>query len=273
MRSRVFLFFASMFITAGLAAQTTALWLFDEQAGVYPSAVLNDASENDFPLVIGPGGMLVPGKFGNALDAVDQPEIVVPGGEREFGLEKVPVPEGRTVEPITWFNAHFCALMTGGENHIRNEVGFRRPTHSKLNLGDFDWTVEFWYRGMREPDNDGVVFETGTGPRGENSKITALLLNADLQGFTLINAPSGSEVRIPSDPKALKPGSGKWHHMAFTYSAGEMQLRHYVNGRLQKLPGKAGVTALEAGDEDYMTIGRDSRWKRPLQGMIDELRF
>ena len=185
-------------ITSSVSAQTVALWLFDEQLGVYPSAVLNDASENDYPLVIGPGGMLVEGKFGNALDPIEQPAIVVPEGEMEFGLQRVPIPEGRTVEPMTWFNANFCALMTSGEKHVRNEVGFVKATKTKLNLGDFDWTVEFWFMPMRDTGKDGVVFDVGTGPRAENDKYTQLLLNADLSGFTLINEPSGSSVLIPS---------------------------------------------------------------------------
>ena len=37
--------------------------------------IFNDQSDNNYPLVIGPGGMLVAGKFGNALDPVDQPAI------------------------------------------------------------------------------------------------------------------------------------------------------------------------------------------------------
>ena len=42
-----------------LEAETVALWLFDEQTGVYPSCVLGDASHNNYPLVLGPGGQIV----------------------------------------------------------------------------------------------------------------------------------------------------------------------------------------------------------------------
>ena len=48
--------------------------------------------------------------------------------------------------PMDWANANFCALMTRGEKHLRQEVGFASPTETRLNLADFDWTVEFWYR-------------------------------------------------------------------------------------------------------------------------------
>jgi hypothetical protein len=254
-------------------AQTVAVWLFDEQTGIYPSAVLNDASDNDYPLVIGPGGMVVPGKFGNALEPVQQPAIVVPEGEREFGLERMPVPEGRTVEPLTWFNANFCALMTGGEEHLRKEVGFVQPTRTKLNLGNFDWTVEFWFMPVRKTDEEGVVFEIGTGPRGENEKVTRLSLNADLSGFTLRNEPGGISLIIPASEKALNPDSREWHHFAFVYSAGEEQLRHYIDGRMQPLPASCALRALETGEEDYLSVGRDGLWGRPLQGRLDELRF
>lgn len=260
-----------LMITSSVGAQTVALWLFDEQLGVYPSAVLNDASKNDYPLVIGPGGMLVEGKFGNALDPIEQPAIVVPEGEAEFGLQKVPIPEGRTVEPLTWFNANFCALMTGGEKHVRNEVGFVKATKTKLNLGDFDWTVEFWFMPMRDTDEGGVVFEVGTGPRGENELVTRLVLNGDLTGFVLQN--DGSLLTIPSSQKALNPESGDWHHLAFVYSASENQLRHYVDGKIQSLPETCSLKSLDFGDEDYMSIGRDGSWNRPLQGKMDELRF
>jgi hypothetical protein len=35
--------------------------------------------------------------------------------------------------------------MTGGERHLRKEVSFSLM-ENELNLGDFDWTVEFWLR-------------------------------------------------------------------------------------------------------------------------------
>ena len=57
--------------------QTQALWCFDEQQGIYPSCVLSDLSDNDYPLVIGPGGMIVEGKFGNGLAISDQTEVEI----------------------------------------------------------------------------------------------------------------------------------------------------------------------------------------------------
>ncbi len=127
---------------------TIVFWPFDEQQGIYPSCVISDLSDNDYPLVIGPGAMIVQGKFGNALDPVNQLaiELIEDTSDVKFGMARLPVPDGRTQEPLSWFNANFAALMTNGEQHLRNQVGFTQVTNTKLNLGDFDWTVEFWFQ-------------------------------------------------------------------------------------------------------------------------------
>jgi len=248
---------------------TIALWTFDEQQGVYPSCVLSDMSDNDFLLVIGPGGQIVDGKFGNALEPSEQPDIVLPESKSTlFGLAPVPVPEGRTVEPMNWHNANFCALMTSGENHLRKEVGFKQPTKSKLNIGNFDWTIEFWFYPGGQYSEQGTVFELGTGPRGENEIITRLSLDSDLAKFILVNYSSNSTTQIPS-----KIMPNQWQHLAFVYISEENQLKHYVDGKLQILPDKNRIQALPVGEEDYLSIGRDGRWNQPLQGKLDELRF
>jgi len=255
-------------------SQTTALWCFDEPVGLYPSHVLDDLSANNYPLVIGQAGKLSQGRFGNALEPVRPPAIRFPKGETEFGLAPLPIPQGRTVEPMTWMNANFTALMTSGEHHLRKEVGFVNPTGTKLNLGAFDWTVEFWFLATKDTDQAGVVFEIGEGPRGENDRTTRLSLDADRKAFTLTNQPGGVVLRIPSSRKALATAtSSAWHHLAFVYSASEGQLRHYVDGRSMPAPGKSRLKALNHGDDSYLSVGRDGRWQRPLPGRIDELRF
>jgi hypothetical protein len=174
---------------------------------------------------------------------------------------------------MDWANAKFCALMTRGENHLRQEVGFASPTESRLNLANFDWTVEFWYRPTSNAARDGVVLELGTGPRGENDHITQLLLNADRKGFTLINEPSRTNLAIPSNGSALSLETAEWHHIAFVYEAAASQLRHYVDGVRQSLPGKCALKPLAPGNEDYLSIGRDGRWGHPLPGCLDEMRI
>lgn len=263
---------------------TVALWLFDEQQDLYPSSVLNDGSRGTSPMVLGLGGEIVEGRFGNALEILAEPRVIDPvspsdfgrrtsEGDVRFGLTPAPIPEGRTVEPLYWGNAGFAALMTAGENHLRKEVGFVNPTDTRLNLGAFDWTVELWYRPDRGSTVEGVVFELGEGPRGENERVTCLSLSSDRRAFTLVNQPSGTALSIPTDPAALNPATGEWRHLAFVYAAGERQLRHWVDGRLQPLPGPADLSALAHGDEAYFTAGRDGEWGRALPGRIDELRF
>ncbi len=172
--------------------EVIALWLFDEQVGFYPSHVLEDQSENNFPLVLGLGGQIVAGKFGNALEPLAQEKIILPEGEEEFGLVKMPVAEDRTIEPLSWYNANYAAIMTSGEKHLRKEIGFRKPTETNLNLGNFDWTVEFWFYPNKSTESDGVLFEIGTGPRGENDKITGISLNKDLTEFVFFNQPGAA---------------------------------------------------------------------------------
>ncbi len=273
MRFSLFFIVVFLFVSSIGQSQTIALWLFDEQVDIYPSCVLNTSSENDYPLVLGLGGKIKPGKFGNALSATEQPPIEIPDGEARFGLQQMPIPDDRTIPPLSWHNAHFCALMTSGENHLRKEVGFVHPTQTYLNIGDFDWTVEFWLMVTRDTGEDGVIFEIGTGPRGENEKVTSLMLNKSLDSFTLFNSEAKLVLNIPSDTKVFDPRKKDWHHVAFVYSKNENQLRHYVDGKLQLLPEQSEMKSLEAGEEDFMSVGRDGLWKRPFQGKIDELHF
>jgi|TARA_B100001971_G_C18259526_1_gene585384 hypothetical protein len=265
---------------------TTALWLFDEPLALYPSSSMDDQTDNDNILTLGPGGKIVEGKFGNALEPIEQPKVRIPKreelqglpddkpkGAELFGLAPESIPEGRTVEPMNWMNTNFAALMTLGENHLRKESGHKNPTDSNLNLGDFDWTVEFWYQATRNTGEVGVVFEIGAGPRGENDQVTSLLLNATNTGFIFKNQPTGIEVAIPSNAAALDPAVGEWHHLAFVYEMQQDQLKHYVDGVLQPLGDKAVFKILPHGDEAYMSIGRSGTWDNPLQGKMDELRF
>ena len=240
------------------SAKTVALWLFDEPIGLYPSSTLDDSSDNDMPLSIGMGGQVVEGLYGHGLLFADREPLKIPEGEENFekyGFTKMAPAAGRTVEPMTWFNAKFAALMTSGETHLRKEVGFVNPTSTDLNLGGFNWTIEFWHlSGDAElaADAEGVVFELGSGPRGENDQVTRLVWVVGESRFVFVNQASNLTLNIPSREK-----SRDWQHYAFTYDAADGQLRHYVDGELQPLPEKAGFKALTAGDEAYFSVGRD----------------
>lgn len=267
-----------------LPSQTIALWLFDEHIGLYPSCVLNDAGPNDYPLVIGQGGVIVPGRFGNAIEPKIRVEYEliasllrlnadrIDGGIK-FGLKELALPDGRTTQPLTWLNARFCALMTSGENHLRKEVGFPQVTTTRLNLGDFDWTIEFWYKATVPAESEGIIFEIGSGPRGDNEQVTQLILNPQLNRFNLINIAGGVNLMIPTAKHVSKPTPHTWHHYAFVYDSNLDQLSHYVDGKRQSRPLPCSMLSLPEGSEDYFSIGRDGLWERPLCGQLDELRF
>ena len=118
---------------------------------------------------------------------------------------------------------------------------------------------------------DGVVFEVGEGPRGENDRVTTLLLHGDRAGFELINQPSGTKLFIPSDPSILRR-AGQWTHLAFTYESSPGLLRHFVDGREQASSRPSKLRSLEEGEEAYFSLLRDGTWNRPLPGAIDEFR-
>ena len=76
-----------------------------------------------------------------------------------FGLESAPV------QKLTWPNGPVWRVMTRGEKHLRQEVDFGSPTRSGLNLGDEDWTVEFWFapEGRRPTRASYLKWEKGRG--------------------------------------------------------------------------------------------------------------
>jgi len=272
---------------------TVALWLFDEPIGLYPSHVMDDSSPSDYPLTLGLNGKIVPGKFGNALDVigerilkvskdlsnsegrniVGERNLKVPEGDVRFGLEALPKAEGRNVEPMNWMNAKFCALMTSGENHLRKEVGHPNVTDTKLNLGNYDWTIEFWYAPSNDTQGESVIFEIGQGPRGENEIVTRLSINKEKNGFLFLNQPSGTNVNIVSNSELLNPDHKNWNHYTFDYSAKQKTLTHYVDGKQTSKNENINLKSLPHGDEDYMSIGTDGIWGKQLYGKLDELRF
>ncbi|MCA9230992.1 MAG: LamG domain-containing protein [Planctomycetales bacterium] len=254
-------------------ADTIALWLFDEPRALYPSSVLDSSSENDYPLVIGQGGHLVAGKFGNALEPTDRRLRHYPPGPRWFGLDSSESALSDVSVPMSWSNSYFAALMTSGERHLRKEVGFANATQTDLNLGPFDWTVEFWYLPTQVSDAEGVVFELGLGPLGTEHQRTSLVLEADNRHFRLRNDPSKADLRIPTDASKLELADRQWHHLAFVYDASAQQIRHYVDGVLQELPAPIRLQELRDGEDAYLSLARNGLGDYPLPGALDELRF
>lgn len=269
-----------LLLPVGAYSATVALWLFDEQEDLYPSSILSDAGPQDWFLVLGRGGRIVPGKFGRALEpvapapfapvykGVASHEEFANAGQYDFGLRAPPIQPGRTVEPMTWFNATFAAAFVNGDAHLRR-TPFPSPTKGALNLGRGDFTAEFWLKAAPGSTAEGVVLEVGAGPRGENDVVTRLLYAPATGEFVLFNQPSGTAARLRTDAPALRRG---WAHCAFVYDAARGEIRHYLDGRRQSAAA-ARLLPLPEGTEDYFTLGRDAVWGRPLPGVLDELRL
>jgi hypothetical protein len=261
-------------------AETVAFWPFDEQEGLYPSSILNDAGPQNWFLVLGRGGEMVPGKFGRAVRAVEprpfnpsyhgraSQEEFTGAGEFAYGLSTPPMKPGRTVEPMTWFNATFAAAFVNGDEHLRR-LPFPSPTKGDLNLGRGDFTIEFWLKLDADATGEGVVLEVGSGPRGENDQVTRVSIDPAKEEFLLFNQCSGSAVHLKTDVAELRR---HWVHCAITYDAGRGELKHFLNGRLHAVSA-AKLAALREGPEDYFSVGRDGTWGRPLNGGLDELRI
>jgi hypothetical protein len=254
----------------GVDAHTVALWLFDEPT--YPNVVLTDASRDGSDLRLqaeydtwyvrteGSGDApakplhvegkygLIPGKFGRAL-YVPQPSIA----------------------RITWV-----------DNRGRYGSGSMMPTGTavpeRLNLGYFDWTVEFWFRAAGPQTNVGTILELRNEtdqPRGQPME-SALRLAPGRDKFFLIsrtllpperNGMKGSfdlELAIPTDPGRLNDGA--WHHLAFGYESETRQLRHYVDGQIQPLPKKGGFLPM-VGTLTSLELAAN------VQGLLDEFRI
>jgi hypothetical protein len=251
--------------------ETTALWLFDEPAGCYPSTTLTDNGPDDITVVLGRGAVLAPGRFGNSLAVRPPQSLRTRGGDQIlFGLGQAPTPPGRIVAPMSWESANFAAFQTRGERHLRH-MEFANASATRLNLGDFDWTVECWAAFDRGAVGEGTLFEIGEGPRGENDRVTRLGVDPAGGRWLFFNGPSQVTASMPSSRAGWEDGA--WRHVAFVHAAAAGVLTHYLDGRRMSQAAAANVQALAEGEEAYFSIGRDGRWERPFPGRIDELRF
>jgi hypothetical protein len=287
-----------------LKAETVALWLFDEQIGVYPSSVLNDAGPRSHFLILGRGAEIAPGRVGNALRPISPTPLTITaraagadadssGSAVTFGLRPPPSKPGRTQPPLTWDNAHFAALFTNGDAHLRR-APFVNATDSKLNLGARDWTIECWLKLDADARDEGTIFEIGAGPRGENDLLTRFSVLPGEKAFVFagLSSVSGSgtvgrrvEFANPQGPPAgiaelrsttLASRSAlprdRWFHVALSHVSTSHELKLWIDGKLAAV-SPAEVLPLPHGEEAYVSVGRDGRWQRPLAGALDELRI
>lgn len=266
-----FIIISVSFLTS--QSQIIVKWKFDESLGLYPSHVLDDSSENDYPLVLGKNAKVVPGKLGNALDMTGIYELEFkPSNNLLFGLVKPEVPQDRATTPLYWENADFAALMTVGERHLRSQVGFVNVTETDLNLGNYSWTVEFWYKPLQNTTNEGVIFEIGEGPIRESSPVTSLSISKDKRGFLIRNLNENNQIFIQSNPEAFDEKNGVWHHFSFNYDSKRKEIIHYLDGKvIDKVFFE--FNSLNQSENGYFSVGRNGNWENPLPGILDELEF
>ncbi len=210
---------------AGADENTVALWLFDETP--YPDTILADASryEHDLrlvktnkeakPLHIDGKTGLVEGKFGRALytPAGGNAAVQWPSRLQRYG--------------------HVYLLDRGDE------------VPERLNLGYLDWTIEMWFQASGKQTVRGSLFEVQNDRQSDASPVmtNALEIDSDRRQFVLSSKMLTRyewDVEIPIPTDRAKLDDGRWHHLAFTFTADERQIRHYVDGKLQILPEKGG---------------------------------
>ena len=225
----------SQYHRGGVDPHTVALWLFDET--LYPNAILTDASgfEHDLRLecaysrwwrTCGGGGEspeeplhiegkygLVAGKFGNGLYTPhgSPAEVVWPSRSQRYG-------------------EHVYLIDRGSE------------VPERLNLGYLDFTIELWFKAAGPQVAPGVIFGVeNEAHRGSAQMANSLSLAPGRSHFMLSSRALTKRqydfrLKIATDAPCLSDGT--WHHLAFTYTCAERQIRHYLDGRLQSIPKK-----------------------------------
>lgn len=169
-----------------------------------------------------------------------------------------------------------------------------REPHAGGGLPAADWTLAFWLWLDRDAGAEGVVFETGAGPRDRSELLqrvsvlpreSALLFSApavDPGPATVgrrveFSRPDGpphgvalvQSVTLASDgapwPRAM------WLRIALVYDATAGQLRLVLGGRVRAVAAFR-LEALPPGSV-YLAVGGDGRGGRPLRGAIDDLQW
>jgi hypothetical protein len=262
---------------AAIDLHTTALWLFDDPP--QGNVTLTDAGPYRIDLRLGLAGDRVAKNGQGSLpkSLVDGTRGLVPG---KFGRAlHLPVGEGAGV---TWPEGMWRSYGTASLSDRGDDVPER------CNLGYIDFTLELWFKASGQQAEPAVLWEVrNEGPeRGGAANCplgwNALLLDSGRQQFRLVSRlipirPGYLQSRefsldLPIPTDSVRLSDGEWHHLAFTFTALERQMRHFVDGHLQPLPGKGTFLPL-MGQIVSMRVGRDIDGKQELNGLLDEMRI
>jgi hypothetical protein len=192
---------------------TVALWLFDETP--YSYNTLTDAGIYEYDLRLFEGD-LAAGKFGTALKTSPDAQYNLYYAEWAGKVCKVRMrrPKG---EPSGLWGPTIA------------------PEKILAALSGQDWTIEFWLKCLSKPEEQVVVLDMGhayeLGFKME--------LEPAVGKFVFENVYAGYKAACPTNTKSLF--DGQWHHITFTFAAGDSQMKHYLDGHQQN---KASTTAL-----------------------------
>jgi len=154
---------------------------------------------------------------------------------------------------------------------LRQEVGFPHPTKTGLNLGDADWAIEFWYLPLANSERDGVVFEVGEGPRGENDRVTQLLLSSAHDGFVFWSQPSGTRLKIPYCEKVNWPC--QQHHLIQPYWLSNQWGPPHAGGAAEEVwdgeSAQGGSDRRDSNSSSRRRMGQHARHAAPVANAVD----
>ena len=159
-------------------------------------------------------------------------------------------------------------LGGGGRGALRRYID-----PSPLNLGESDWTWEFWINMKATARAKNVIFEMRQGPFGDGPR-TALEIGERPGELNFIAQAAGIEKQVVKTDGDLFAGkTGGWHHVALAYKAGEHRLNHWVDGRRRDSVdlGKP-LKPFTANGENNLTVGTDVGGWHPLPAVLDEMR-
>ena len=227
-------------VTVGLNVQSSAetVWLFDEPQDAPHRYRLEDQSVNGFDLTLGPGGKLVPGRVGGALD---------PNGGRQ-GQAAV----RRYIDP-THLNLGNFDWTWECWVHIDEPA----DDGDVLFMGREDIRI-----GPTYPFYRGVGHSCGLeiGPGGKYLRF--------------INSRGGiADLRMKTDASVINGEAGGWHHLAVVHDADAQQLSHWIDGRLQDSTAvPRPLQPFFRTGENSLSLGKTMRGERGLNGYMDEVR-
>ncbi|MBI4578130.1 MAG: hypothetical protein HY718_00415 [Planctomycetes bacterium] len=141
-----------------------------------------------------------------------------------------------------------------------------------LNLGDSDWTWEFWLRMKAAARSGDVLFEMRGGPWDRGPSFGLAI--GDTPGELLFTCePSGIRQTLATRPGVWAAGDQAWHHVALAYASSDRRLMHWVDGELRAnvvLP--TSLKPLPATGENSLSVGADVSGWHPLPAWFDEMR-